>query len=169
MPRLKLIAIILNSLYLVMVTLFLLDELTGFDIKNQFLKFFIYPGTVLATPIIFICNLILVKNLNRKIQAEILPVIMTGVTLYFGYDRIFTSSAAWKTQTILYEHKITASKKIEFQVQFMGAAGYNKRTVKVYYFTPLFMITSPVTGDIHKQTEWIAVNKNVNEMGLKGW
>lgn len=52
-------------------------------------------------------------------------------------------------------------------MQDKGAMGYNKRTVEVLYLTRLFMITSEVPKDIGKRVEWIKVDKEVNELGLK--
>lgn len=52
-------------------------------------------------------------------------------------------------------------------MQDVGAFGYNKRTVEVFYLTPLFMITSEVPTDIEKRIEWVKVDKEVNELGLK--
>lgn len=52
-------------------------------------------------------------------------------------------------------------------MQDIGALGYNERTVEVFYLTPLFMITSEVPSDIDMRVEWIKVDKDVNELGLK--
>lgn len=52
-------------------------------------------------------------------------------------------------------------------MQDMGALGYHKRTVEVFYLTPYFMITSEVPNDIDKRVEWVRVDIDVNELGLK--
>lgn len=52
-------------------------------------------------------------------------------------------------------------------MQDAGALGYNKRTVEVFYFTPLFMITSEVPTDIDSRVEWVKVDKDINEIGIK--
>jgi len=52
-------------------------------------------------------------------------------------------------------------------MQDVGALGYNNRTVEVFYLTPFFMITSEVPSDIDKRVEWVKVDKDVNELGLK--
>ena len=52
-------------------------------------------------------------------------------------------------------------------MQDIGALGYNKRTVEVLYLTTFFMITSEVPNDIDKKVEWLKVDKEVNELGLK--
>lgn len=52
-------------------------------------------------------------------------------------------------------------------MQDVGALGYNKRTVEVFYLTPLFIIISEAPNDIEKRVEWVKVDKDVNELGLK--
>jgi len=81
--------------------------------------------------------------------------------------KILFSSGAWRTQTILYQNGHLTFKKVEFQMQDIGALGYNKRTVEVIYLTPLFMLTSEVPNDIDKRVEWIKVDKDINELNLK--
>jgi hypothetical protein len=81
--------------------------------------------------------------------------------------KILFSSGAWRTQTILFQNGHLSFKTVEFQMQDIGALGYNKRTVEVIYLTPLFMLTSEVPNDIDKRVEWIKVERDVNELGLK--
>ena len=52
-------------------------------------------------------------------------------------------------------------------MQDVGAMGYNKRTVEVIYLTNLFMITGEVPKDIDQSIEWVKVNKEINEIGIK--
>ncbi len=77
------------------------------------------------------------------------------------------STGVWRTQTILYQNGHLSYKTVEFQMQDVGALGYNKRTVEVFYLTPLFMITSEVPTGIDKRVEWVKVDKDVNELELK--
>ncbi len=79
---------------------------------------------------------------------------------------LFTTGA-WRTQTILYQNGNLSFKTVEFQMQDVGALGYNKRTVEVFYLTPLFMITSEVPNSIDKKVGWVKVDKDVNELELK--
>jgi len=81
--------------------------------------------------------------------------------------KILFSSGAWRTQTILYQNGHLSFKTVEFQMQNIGALGYNRRTVEVIYLTPLFILTNEVPNDIDKRVEWIKVEKDVNELGLK--
>jgi len=81
--------------------------------------------------------------------------------------KIIFSTGAWRTETILYQNGHLSFKKVEFQMQDIGAFGYNRRTVEVIYLTPLFMLTSEVSDDIDKRVEWVKVDKDVNELELK--
>ena len=81
--------------------------------------------------------------------------------------KILFSTGAWRTQTILYQNGHLSFKTVEFQMQDVGALGYNRREVEVFYLTPLFMITNKIPDDIDKRVEWIKVDKDVNELELK--
>ena len=96
-----------------------------------------------------------------------LPILTLIGILIIGPLKIAFSSSAWKTQKIIYENGLLNFKRVELQMQDIGAFGYNKRTVEVIYLTDLFMIVSPVKKNIDKRVEWIKVDKEVNELGLK--
>jgi hypothetical protein len=81
--------------------------------------------------------------------------------------KILFHSGAWRTQTILYQNSHLSFKTVEFQMQDIGALGYNRRTVEVTYLSPLFMITNEVPSNIDKRVEWVKIDKDVNELGLK--
>lgn len=81
--------------------------------------------------------------------------------------KILFSSEAWRTQKVLYQNKHFSFKKVEFQMQDVGALGYNRRTVEVIYLTPLFMLTSEVPKDLDEQIEWLKVENDENEFRLK--
>jgi hypothetical protein len=158
---------ILNIIYGLTVVLFLFDSLTNFDIKSQGLKTFVYIGLLIGTPLTLIWNAVTIKPRNRKIIWTILPTAILIFILIVGPMKLYFSTGAWRTQTILYQNGHLTYKTIEFQMQDVGTFGYNKRTVEVFYLTPLFMITSEVPTDIDKRIEWVKVDKEVNELGLK--
>jgi hypothetical protein len=158
---------ILNIIYGLTVVLFLFDSLTSFDIKSQDLKTFVYIGLLIGTPLTLIWNAVTIKPRNRKIIWTILPTAILIFILIVGPMKLYFSTGAWRTQTILYQNGHLTFKTIEFQMQDVGAFGYNKRTVEVFYLTPLFMITSEVPTDIDKRIEWVKVDKDVNELGIK--
>ena len=157
----------MNFIYGLAVVLFLFDSLTSFDIKSQGLKTFVYIGLLIGTPLTLIWNAFTIKPRNRKIIWTILPTAILIFILIVGPMKLYFSTGAWRTQTILYQNGHLSFKAIEFQMQDVGAFGYNKRTVQVFYLTPLFMITSEVPTDIEKRIEWVKVDKEVNELGLK--
>lgn len=158
---------ILNMVYCLTVLLFLLDGFTSFDIKSQGIKSFVYFGVVVGTPLTLIWNFFAFKTKTKRIVWTVFPTIILAFILVVGPIKIMFSTGAWRTQTILYQNGHLNFKTIEFQMQDVGALGYNKRTVEVFYLTPLFMITSKVPEEIKKRVEWIKVDKDVNELGLK--
>ncbi|MNJ90803.1 hypothetical protein D3C87_84430 [compost metagenome] len=158
---------ILNLVYCLTVLLFLLDGFTSFDIKNQLLKSIVYFGFLIGAPIILLWNLFVIKTKTKRIIGAIYPTVFLVLILVVGPMKILFTTGAWRTQTILYQNGHLSFKTVEFQMQDIGALGYNERTVEVFYLTPLFMITSEVPSDIDMRVEWIKVDKDVNELGLK--
>lgn len=157
----------MNAIYGLTVVFFLLDTLTSFDIKSQVIKSFVYYGLFIGAPMTLIWNAVVIKTKNRKIIGTIIPTIMLTMILIIGPIKFLFSSSTWRTQKILYQHGHFSSKKIEFQMQDRGALGYNKRTVEVYYLTPFFTITNDVPIDVDKRVDWVRVDKDINELGLK--
>jgi hypothetical protein len=157
----------LNIIYCLTVVLFLLDGLASFDIKNQILKSFVYFGFLIGTPTILLWNLFVIKTKTKRIIGTVYPTIFLILIFVVNPMKILFSSGAWRTQTILYQNGHLSFKTVEFQMQNIGALGYNRRTVEVIYLTPLFILTNEVPNDIDKRVEWIKVEKDVNELGLK--
>lgn len=158
---------ILNIIYGLTVVLFILDSLTSFDIKSQSIKSFVYFGLLIGTPLTLIWNAWVINTRNGKIIGSVFPTIVLALILVVGPVKILFSTGAWRTQTTLYQNGHLSFKTVEFQMQDVGALGYNKRTVEVFYLTPLFMITSEVPTDIDKRVEWVKVDKDINEIGIK--
>jgi hypothetical protein len=122
---------------------------------------------MVGIPLTLIWNSFASQTKAKEIIWTVFPAIMLVFILIVGPMKIIFSTGAWRTQTILYQNGHLGFKTVEFQMQDVGALGYNKRTVEVLYLTPLFMITSKVPGDIEKRVEWVKVDKDVNELGLK--
>lgn len=163
----KLITKILNIVYCLTVILFLLDGLTSFDIKSQAIKSFVYFGLLIGAPLILVLNLLVIKTKTKRFIGTASPAVILTLILIIGPGEILFSTGVWHTQTILYQHGHLSSKTVEFQMQDIGAFGYNERTVEVMYLTPLFMITSEVPKNINQRGEWLKVDKDVNELRLK--
>ena len=161
------ISILLHRIFVLTVLLFVLDGLTSFEIKSQAIKSFTYFGLLVLAPMTLIWNLWTLKTKLLKIISSILPTTALIGIMVIGPTPIILSSGSWKTQTVLYQNRHFTFKKVEFQMQDVGAFGFNKRTVAVIYLSNLFMIVRPVENDIDESVEWIKVDQVVNELGLK--
>jgi hypothetical protein len=157
----------LNVFYMLVVALFFLDDLTGFDIKSQTIKTFVYLGFVIGSPLLLFLNVIIIKPLRRKILFSITPALSFILIVLVDPMAIIWADGAWKTQTIAYKHGHLGIKTVEFQIQDLGGSGYKKRDVEVLYLTNWFMFTTPVPADINTRHEWVKVDEDINEAGLK--
>jgi hypothetical protein len=158
---------ILNLVFGLTVALFLLDILTDFDIGSQALKSVIYFGTLIGTPLTLVWNFFAFKQKGKRVLGTLFPIAILILILVVGPVNIIFSSSAWRTQTILYQHGHFSFKTIEFQMQDIGALGYNDRTVEVFHLTPFFMIANDIPKDIDQKVEWTKVDKEVNELHIK--
>lgn len=99
----------------------------------------------------------------------VFPVFLGGLYLYnpFLIMEILLLGSPYKTQTILYQNKKDKNIIIEFQMQDIGALGYNRRVVKV---EKGMFFNSAETIDTTKvdKSDWEKVDIDVNELGLKG-
>lgn len=81
-----------------------------------------------------------------------------------GFFGVFS---LYKTQTILFRNAQDPSITIEFQMKDVGARGYKRRTVKVEPFLIWDTIQEIDISSINRK-DWIEVNENINELGLRG-
>lgn len=158
---------ILNLFYTIIFLFFILDTFTPLEIKNQNIKSFIYFGIIIFTPLILIINLWKGKSIKFKIITSIISILTLISIIFIGPLKIIYLSSSWKTDRIIYQNKILTNNRIEYQMQDVGALGYNKRTVEVIYFTENFMFVKPFNKNNFKSNEWIEINKVVNELELK--
>ncbi len=153
----------MNKLLIILLVFFLLDFNSLFEIKNQWFKFIVYYGSLIFSLIALINTLFLSKTIVKFI----VPVFCVLVILFLNPVRIIFKSSSWKTQKIIYKNGHLSFKNVEFQMRDKGALGYEKRIVEVIYITKLFMITNPVEKNIENKVEWIKVDEEINELGLK--
>jgi len=158
---------ILNIIYVLTVLLFLLDVFTSFDIKSQSIKSLVYIGLLISTPLILVWNIMFVRIKTTRAILVLFPMIMLIGIILLNPQQILSSTSAWQTQTVLYKNRHISFKAIEFQIQNRGAMGYHKRTIEVCYLTPFFMVTSEVPNKVDLRPEWVKVDRDVNEFGLK--
>lgn len=165
--KIKHVSIILNGIYMLIVGLFILDATTPFDIKSQIVKSSVYFGLLLLTPIIFLWKLIASRSARQKIINLTLPSLMLIMIILIGPLKIVFSAGSWHTQSILYENQHFGFKKIEIQMQDVGALGNNRRVVEVIYLTNLFMFAYPAEKEVNGKPEWVKVDRSLNELELK--
>jgi len=158
---------LLNMLYCVIVVLFFLDGFTGFEIKAQAIKTFVYIGLLVGSPVMLVWNFFVLKAIFKRVIWTLFPAIMLVFMLIINPMKILFSSGSWHTQSILYQSRHSRDKTIEYQMQDIGALGYNERTVEVQYLTPYFMIVKVIPSRAPNVSDWIPVEKDVNELGLK--
>lgn len=158
---------VLNILYGIIILLFFLDGFTGFDIKAQAIKTFVYVGLLVGSPVMLVWNFFVLKAIFKRVIWTLFPAIMLVFMLITNPLKILFSSGSWHTQSILYQSRHSRFKTIEFQMQDIGALGYNERKVEVQYLTPYFMIAKVIPNTAAIGSEWIPVEKDVNELGLK--
>jgi hypothetical protein len=74
----------------------------------------------------------------------------------------------YKTQTVMYRSKTNPDIRIEFQMQDIGAFGYNERIIKI---SPGYFFDSTQEIDVKEidTLNWAKVDEYVNELGLKGY
>ncbi len=163
----KHIIFILNINYFILTLLFILDSLSTFDIKSQELKYVVYYGLISGTIICLLVNLFLLKSKVLRVIGIVLPGIQLISILLIGPLNILFSSGTWKTQKILYQNQKNESKKIELQMQDVGALGINERIVGIQYLSNYFMLIIEIPINIENNKEWKEANIDINELGIK--
>jgi hypothetical protein len=106
-----------------------------------------------------------------KVKPRILIFYVTIVALLILFlinnPRFVFALSPWKTQDIVYRHLKNKNCRIEYQMQDVGAFGYNKRIVKVETF--LFIdFTEEIDTTYLDKSHWQRVEEYVNELELKG-
>ncbi|MCJ8289496.1 MAG: hypothetical protein HRT58_07505 [Crocinitomicaceae bacterium] len=161
---------IVNSIYLFLAILFITDNLELLEVKTAFLKNFVHFGVLISTPIILFLNLTFIRVRKWNIRIAVGTFLVCSTMGFILSQRSFLgylfSTSDWNTQTLLYQHKIQNNRTIEYQMQDVGALGYNSRTVEVTYLTPWLMMTSELESN-PSSWFWIKVGEDVNELELK--
>ena len=93
--------------------------------------------------------------------------VFAVLVFILGYAFFPRWGSGWETQTITHRKINNSDIRIEFQMEDIGAFGYNRRTVEVKPLTPLFQLIKEAPQNL-SETEWKEVNEDINELGLKG-
>lgn len=139
---------LLNVFYFICCIGFLLDNLPTFDITNQWLKSIIYLGFLISTPLVLIGNLLHQLYFRTKIIRALILIFSLVVIcfiLHVGVIKILFLSTIWKTEQKFYRYHHGIEEQYAFQLQDIGALGFNKRVVKVIYESSYFLISEKAT------------------------
>lgn len=79
------------------------------------------------------------STLSYKILSLLFPSFALFTVFNDGVLKYLNATSVWQTRTVLNKNKNDDSKRVEFQIQDVGALGYNKRTVEVQHITNFLM------------------------------
>lgn len=163
---LKYISYLLNAIIIISFSLLLTDQLTPIDLIDQGLKSFAYMGTMsLCLPAI-LWNFGVLRSSRYRTVSLLLNSMCLVVIIVLGPLGLIFSQPVWNTQTILYQDPKNPNHRVEFQMQDIGALGYNRRTVEVYDFIYGMIIARPIDTK-HLDSSWTKVTIVVDQLKLK--
>lgn len=102
-------------------------------------------------------------------------ITSTILTIFlFAVKSFLVWGGDWETQTILYQSRHSSNRVIVFQMQDVGALGYNKRTVDktelipgVSWFNKVYATPLDIPQNSRDSLDWRKVDIDQNELGLK--
>lgn len=141
-----------------------LTEFSSYEIYNQHLKSIVYY----SLPIIALCLLtysIFAKTHKaNKFLSILISILVFSFILIVSPLRYINATSVWETRTILLEHKNDKSKRVEFQVQDVGALGFNKRTVEVKHIMSWIMKVKPYSTKSVNKENWNEAKNEFDSM-----
>lgn len=150
------------GLFVLGTILLLLDGLTPLQIGNS-IAYAILLLVTIAACVLTVGYYLLKLDFKGTLKISIiiggLAIIVQGL-LSWGGD--------WKTQTVIYKNLHLSNRTIEFQMQDVGALGYNRRTVDRIKIFPFIDWIEEVDIKNIGNADWERVDVDVNEIGLKG-
>lgn len=108
------------------------------------------------------------SNIKTVVTSTILTTFLFVVKFFLVWG------GDWKTQTILYQSRHSSNRVLVFQMQDVGALGYNKRTVDktelipgVSWFNKVYATPLDIPQNNRDSLDWRKVDIDQNELGLK--
>ena len=148
-------------LFLALTVLLLVTTITPLTIRSLNLSAWLWVVTAVAG------TLHLGSSIFKwKPAATAAAFILLAVGFSF-LKTIFVWGGDWKTQDILYQHRHSPSRTIEFQMQNPGPGSYNRRTVEKRQLLPGLDWLREIGSEKIDTTEWKRVDIEVNEIGIK--
>lgn len=149
-------------LFWAVVALFLIATwLTNIEVTNRFVN-----RALICILVLGLAGLSASRNNAKKLW---IARVVFGMILVFVF--FLDLRGDWKTQTIIYKNKHSSNRTIEFQLQDIGAFGYNRRTIDRITLFPFVSITRNVDQEDLQTIDlvtWDKVDIHLNEQGLKG-
>ena len=150
--------------------MYLNEKISPIEHKLQLLKNINLWMIWILTPLTLISSYLINVKVIYKSLNTLFSLFVIFTTFKYGTLKIIFSNSVWKTQNIVLESSHNSNHKIEYQLQDIGALGYNKRTVEIKYISKYFyiIIKEEVDFSEYNTKEWNRVNINLNESNLKG-
>lgn len=151
----KLAKIVCLILWVVCTAVFIIGVLTPLDFNHRYImyfSFFIFFNGA------FSLGFLLTSFINPKIN-NIIVAFVGSIILISSYEFYPSLGKGWVTQDILYKQKSNGNNVIAFQMNDLGAFGYDYRTVKILQITPLFQLVSELKK-VEVNNEWEKVSGN---------
>jgi hypothetical protein len=156
----KIAKILFLILWLVCTVIFIIGVLTPLDFNHRYIMYFTF---FIFFNGVFSLGFFLTNFIHPKIN-NVLVAFLGSLMLIGSYEFLpsFGSGSGWQTQDILYKQKENSKNIIAFQMNDLGAFGYDYRTVKILQITPLFKLVSELKK-VEVNNEWEEVNLKQSE------
>ena len=160
--KMKVFKTVFLVLWVILTSVFILGALTPLEFTSPILM---YGSFLVAFNGLFAIRFFLTDFIRLKL-AKVLISLIISVSLVCTYAFLPQINNTWETDEILYRNKNYPDDIIAFQLDPRGQYGYERRTVKIEKFTPLFnYITELKYEEVMAANDpWIKVNKNVSEV-----
>ncbi len=133
------------------------------EFKTQTIQLFFLSISTSGIPI-----LLFVTSKDKERKLLVWGVLLLLGTIFFQQMiHFFQFGSGFVTQEILYRSKTDPNHRIEFQMEDVGALGYNRRTVEIKSMGFLQQFQE-ITVDKIDTTKWDFVGEYKNELNLKG-
>ncbi|MFC2109647.1 hypothetical protein ACFLSU_03650 [Bacteroidota bacterium] len=125
-----------NRIYFSFMVVFLFFINTSYEINIAFVKYWLYLGVLIFTPILLICDIYIYRPKLKKIYRILSPLIAFVYVFLVGPVYIFETSTLWETEKVLFVNKENPDYKVEKQKQkLLGTNIYKTRTVEILHLT----------------------------------
>jgi hypothetical protein len=149
----KVVKIVFLILWVLCALVFIIGVLTPLDFNHRYIMYFTF---FILFNGIFSLGFLLTSFIHPKIN-NMIVAFLGSLILIGSYEFYPSLGKGWETQDILYKQKSNGKNVIAFQMNDMGAFGYDYRTVKILQITPLFQLVSELKK-VEVNNEWEKVN-----------